>query len=345
MNGSIRAREGDFLETVEGLIFDVKGLVHPSDRVIAFLRYIESLSGDRVRDGKKYIKIYSLSTREEILRDRYPHYIYYDEIFGDWLEGVPNNLIAKLYEPSKKVSDLLNKSSLDIVEAEALKFIFTLHEYSNVSLKNLGLSGSVLVDLHSSESDIDAVVYGRRNCFTVHEWLRTLMDEEKGGFSPYSLSDLRRLYDFRSKDTSMPFERFCEVERRKAYQGKFLGRDFFVRFIPDWDEVDESYGERLYRNAGYAKIKARIEDDSCSIFTPCKYAISEIKILEGTDNIRPLREIVSFRGRFCEQARRGEWIIAQGKVEKVIENDGSEYYRMILGAKPSDFMILESSIL
>jgi predicted nucleotidyltransferase len=54
--------------------------------------------------------------------------------------------------------------------------------------------------------------------------------------------------------------------------------------------------------------------------------------------------VVSFRGRFCEQARRGEWVIAQGKVERVIERDGSEYYRIILGNKPSDFMIIENSI-
>ncbi|MBS7649724.1 hypothetical protein KEJ17_08810, partial [Candidatus Bathyarchaeota archaeon] len=87
-------------------------------------------------------------------------------------------------------------------------------------------------------------------------------------------------------------------------------------------------------------IKAKIEDDENSIFTPCTYAVSEAEALEGID-AQPLREITSFRGRFCEQARRGECVIAQGKVEKVIERDGSEYFRLVLGAKPSDFMIIK----
>jgi hypothetical protein len=32
--------EGDFIETYDHLIFDVKGFLHPKDRIIAFLRYV-----------------------------------------------------------------------------------------------------------------------------------------------------------------------------------------------------------------------------------------------------------------------------------------------------------------
>jgi len=55
--------------------------------------------------------------------------------------------------------------------------------------------------------------------------------------------------------------------------------------------------------------------------------------------VSSLKEITSFRGRFCEQAEKGEIVTAQGKVEKVVEKDGTEFFRLILGAKPSDFMI------
>ena len=79
---SLRAREGDFIETREGLIFDVKGLVHPPDRVVAYLRYLEDPSGDRRRGDKTYTKVYSLSDREKTLRNRYPQYLFYDPIFG-----------------------------------------------------------------------------------------------------------------------------------------------------------------------------------------------------------------------------------------------------------------------
>ncbi len=34
------AIEGYFLTTKDNLIFDVKGIAHPSDRIIAFVRYV-----------------------------------------------------------------------------------------------------------------------------------------------------------------------------------------------------------------------------------------------------------------------------------------------------------------
>ena len=45
------------------------------------------------------------------------------------------------------------------------------------------------------------------------------------------------LFDFRSKDTIMTFEDFAEVESRKAFQGKFMETDYFVRFVKDWQEI------------------------------------------------------------------------------------------------------------
>lgn len=342
----VKAREGDFIETLEGLIFDVKGLIHPPDRVVAYLRYFENTSGVRRHDGRKYVKVYSLSDRDSILRERYPHYIYYDNVFGEWLEGVPNNLIVKHYEPTSKVFNFLRDQPLNGIEKEALMFIQAIHDFSGVPFEKLGISGSLLVNLYASESDIDVTVYGKKNCRLVHDALSYLMDKRKSGFSRYTLYDLKKLYEFRFKDTRMPFSEFCAIENRKSIQGKFMGRDFFVRFIIDWDEIAESYGDRIYRGVGYVKIKAKIENDENSIFTPCEYAVSNVRILDGASGVSsPIKivSIVSFRGRFCEQAKRGEWVTAQGKMEKVIEKSSEEYYRMILGAKPTDFMIIKAS--
>jgi len=334
----LRAREGDFVETHEGLIFDVKGLVHPPDRVVAYLRYIEDPLGDRKRGEKRYLKVYSLSEREKTLRSRYPHYLFYDPIFGENLEGVPHRFVSNLYQPAKKVSEFLHNMNLDRVQDQSIKFVQLIHDSTGVQLGKLGLSGSVLVDLHTGESDIDLVVYGRKNCISVYESLRQVMQAGNGAVCSYSVNDLERLYEFRSKDTRMPLKDFLRIERRKFSQGKFNGRDFFVRFILDWDEVDERYGDRLYRASGYAKIEAKVEEDADSILTPCRYVISDAQVVEGT-KVPPPEEIVSLRGRFCEQAQEGERIVAQGKVEQVIEKDGREYFRLILGARPSDFMI------
>ncbi|MEM1514776.1 MAG: nucleotidyltransferase domain-containing protein [Candidatus Bathyarchaeia archaeon] len=337
----IRAREGDFIESVDGLIFDVKGIIHPPDKIIAYVRYVESSIGDRVKGSKRYIKLYSLSHRNSFLKNRYPQYIYYDHVFGDWLEGVPKSLVAKHYQPVQKTLELFKGSCSDEVERSTMRFIQEIHDFLGIPIKSIGVSGSVLVGLHNSNSDIDIIIYGRENCISTYDGLKSLLSERKRGFSPYDQKDLVRLYSFRLKDTLMPLDKFCTIESRKAFQGKFCGRDFFVRFVLEWDEVDEKYGDRLYRDAGYTRIKAIVEDNSGSIFTPCTYRISNVKVLEGICDERLLREIVSFRGRFCDHARRGEAIIAQGKIERIIEKDGGEYYHMVLGNNPSDFMIME----
>jgi len=339
----LKAREGDFIETIEGLIFDVKGLVHPPGRVVAYLRYFRDSSGDRRdRRGETYIKVYSLDERERIIRNKYPQYFFYDPVFGEHLEGVPNKFVSKLYQPSRKVSELLNESHLDPVETQAVEFIQLLQETSDVPLEKIGLSGSILVNLHKESSDIDVIVYGRENCLSIYGSLERLMQKEEESVSSYNLEDLKRLYEFRSKDTWMPLEDFIRMEQRKFSQGKFKGRDFFIRFLLDWNELDEEYGDRIYIPSGYAKVKAVVEDDSDSLFTPCRYGISQVEILGGT-NVSSLKEITSFRGRFSKQAEKGEQVVAQGKLEKVIKRDGTEYFRLILGARPPDFMISKSA--
>ena len=139
----------------------------------------------------------------------------------------------------------------------------------------------------------------------------------------------------------MSFEDFVLVESRKAFQGKFMGTDYFIRFVKDWSEIDEQYGDVCFKNSGYAKITAKIADSTDSLFTPCTYKLENVEVVEGP-KLQPISEIVSFRGRFCEQAANGEAVEAQGKVELVTnKKTGSEHYRLILGNKPSDYMILK----
>jgi predicted nucleotidyltransferase len=334
----LKAREGDFIETLEGLIFDVKGLIHPPNRVVAYLRYFEDPVGDRKRGEKSYRKVYSLSERDNFISSKYPNYIFFDPNFGERIEGVPEKSISKHHKPSRKVLELNNKSNLDNLQTKALDFIHLISDLTNIKHENMGITGSILVNLHKDKSDLDVIFYGKKNCFYIRNTLSNLLKEAKHEVHPYKPEDLKQLYAFRSKDTYMPFEDFFRIEKRKYMQGKFKKTDFFVRYLLDWDENKEKYGDYKYSPYGYAKIKANITDDRESIFTPCKYLVSEVKVLKGKKTL-PVKEITSFRGRFCEQAKKGEQIIAQGKVEKVIKaDDGKEHFRLVLGGKPTDFM-------
>jgi predicted nucleotidyltransferase len=194
--------------------------------------------------------------------------------------------------------------------------------------------------LHTLKSDIDPVVYGVENCRKAYAALESLLGDGDSHFKPYSREEMHTLFDFRSKDTVMSFEDFAKVESRKPFQGKFMETDYFIRFVKDWNQTDEQYGDVYYKNCGYAKITATIADDSEALFTPCTYRIENVKVVEGP-RLQPIREIVSFRGRFCEQAKKDEAVVARGKVELVTDKRKErEHYRIILGNKPSDYMVL-----
>jgi predicted nucleotidyltransferase len=334
-------REGDLVKSVEDIIFDVKGLVHPPDKVIAFPRFISDSKGNRRVKDADYRKVYGLSERFKFLEQNHPNYIVYDDVFDETLCEVPIDNVKCHYSPIERLKELRSSQSLDKLENVALRFFKFLRNFANVSWGSMGISGSLMVKLHMPTSDVDPIVYGSENCRKVYAVLHELLKTQETPFKPYEKADLRVLFDFRSKDTIMSFEDFVAVESRKVLQGKFMGIDYFIRFVKDWNEINEKYGDVRYRNSGYARIEATVVDDSEAIFTPCTYKIENVKIVEGP-KLEPIEEISSFRGRFCEQAKNGETVVAQGKLERVIDcRKNQEHYRLLLGGKPSDNMILK----
>jgi predicted nucleotidyltransferase len=335
MGRVMRVREGDFVESKEGWIFDVKGLVHPLDGVIAFVRYIPDEQGDRARRGVKYRKIYDLSERYDFLRKHRPQYLRYDKVLDAWLNEVPVNNVAHHYTPKQKTRHLLGNTHLDAVETQTLEFIKLLNEVTHTSLEHFGVSGSVLVGLHSIQSDIDLVVYGRENSVVVRAALKKLLQEEEV-VTAYGRERLRSRYNERQRSTPVSFNDYVFHEARKPFQGFFGGREFFIRYVKEWREVTERYGDIVYRNAGYATVKGRVVDASEGLFTPCTYALADVEVMAGGKAL--VTEISSFRGRFCDQAARGEWIVAHGKLERVT-TQGQTHYRLLLGSSPRDYMV------
>ncbi len=333
---SIAAIEGYFVETKESLIFDVKGILHPLDRIIAFLRYYLSPNGTRVRNGNKFSKIYRLSDRFEFLRKHYPHYLFEDQYSGRILQGIHHKDIKKIYNPIETAQLLLNKPKLSDLEKESISFIKILSE--GVASDSIGISGSLMVGLHTPKSDMDIVVYGTEASYKVHKCLTEIMDERKHAVRPMTIDELQKLHYFRNQQTESAFSSFVQLEKRKHISGLYNNREFFMRFVKTPSEVDETYEDSCYNKVGYAVVKGRIADDSEAIFTPSRYLMEDTKIIEGVQ-VKEIRQIISFRGRFCEQAKKGETIVASGKIEKVIRKDGSEWYQMVLGERRDDYFM------
>jgi predicted nucleotidyltransferase len=335
----MNAREGDLIETQNNVIFDVKGLVHPANKVVAFIRYVPDAKGNRKRNGKRYKKFYSLSKRYNLLKHKYPHYLVNDPVFNTLLCEVPVGDIKQHYHPAQGLKELRNRNCLDGPETSALGFMEIVKEKSGAEWSKLGVSGSILIRLHESSSDIDLVVYGSETGTKVAETMKKIFEDRNNQIKAYDLNGLKELFDFRSKDTNVSFEDFVRTDSRKISHGKFMDKHFFIRFVKDINEINEQYGSIIYKSEGNARIRATIVDDSEALFTPCCYQLTNVEILNGP-KVEPIEEIVSFRGRFCEHAKSGESVIAEGKLERVQQEGKDDHLRLLLGSKPSDHMIL-----
>ncbi len=333
-------REGDFIETQEGLIFDVKGLVHPPNRVIAFLRYYPSPEGKRKRDGITYAKVYHLAERFDILRNRYPQYLYQDPVFGREVQGVPNENVNRVYRPTQVLEHLNNLEHRDTLQQDVVTFANIICESARVKLSALGISGSIQVNLHGPSSDIDLIVYGRRASRAVQLALRRSHLAPEQGITGYHLDNYRQVYNLRWSGTGIPIETMLLVDELKSMHGIFGGYHYFIRAVLDRAEAKEKYGDRTYHQLGQARVQCLITNDRDSLFTPCRYEIDEVEFIEG-EQVQNIREIVSFRGRFAEQVKRDEKVIVQGMLERV-EVGKKSWVRFILGDRPTDILIPSS---
>jgi predicted nucleotidyltransferase len=184
----------------------------------------------------------------------------------------------------------------------------------------------------TEKSDIDLVVFGDSIC---HKFYNNLSENynEIPGVVPYYNDSLKAHLIFRWGSLIQYHDVLREIESRKILQGFFNGHEFFIRLVKLPHEVNESYGKMEYEMIGFCKSRCRISDDYDSIFTPCVYNV------ESFDHPRLMR-IVSYRGRFTEQAKKGASVEARGRLECVTNIiTGDEFQQLVLGEDSTDYLL------
>jgi uncharacterized protein len=336
-----KAVESCYLETREGLFFAVKGFEHPPDRWIAVLRYApDPEAGTRQKNGRSFRRLYHFAEQEQFLRTSYPQYLAYDPVFQTTMQSVPGNRVQRIYDPIRRLRELARARPGQGIEEDTAAFADLLQREAGVPASALGVTGSLLIGLHTESSDLDIVAYGMQNCIMIHHALHRLLDGQvHRDLRRLDAKGVEELYAQRVTDTHMAFPEFVNLEKRKVNQGSFRGRPYFIRFIKTPSEAGEIYGDRTYVPLGRAAVAGSVIDDREAIFTPCRYVLSDVRCLEGL-SVSDLDEVVSFRGRFCEQARTGESVMAAGTLELVQDNRGNVRHRLLLGNSSQDTLVV-----
>ncbi len=337
--------EGDYIETKnDNLIFDIKGLLHPDNRKICFLRFHPHNEGDRIREGIQYKKIYKLSERYSFLKENFPRYLFYSEELDLKLQGVDVKDIKQIYSPKHYYKSLFEKDNLSSLEKYSKELCELFINNGNISENSIGITGSPMVGLAKEDSDIDLIIYGTQTSLAFQENLNEIF-ERQNHCRKYSLEEYKHHFNWRAGGSNVSFEDFMRSEKRKQHQGKYFNTDFFIRYIKSPEDWKGNFYDYKYFNCGRLKLTAQIIDSTDSIFTPCTYKIRPIKILSSNPLFNEideftLKEINSFRGRFCEHAVKGEKVLVEGKLEKVIFKDKEKYSRILLGDQVRDKMII-----
>jgi len=341
---TLEAVEGFAVETLEGLIFTVKGLVHPLHRLIAYLRFMPDPGGDRKRGSVSYRRVYRFEEQREILQRRFPIYIAYDPIFGFEVQGVPRQYAQNIFDPCFRLAEILEKGAKDPLEENSLAFANLLKDAAGVPMSSLGVSGSVLVGLHRPGSDVDLAVYGDRESRGVHGALGGLLDSGQGPVRRLDRAELAALHASHRTDTPLTFSDFVRLQSRKTNEGYFAGIPYFIRFIKGKREGEQRYGDTSYEPLGKATIRFRVTDDADAIFTPCRYAVEDVLFLDRAEEA-DLQEVVSFRGRFSDQVRTAELATARGSLERVVPREGKVHHRLAVGGEAGDYLLSQGQLL
>jgi uncharacterized protein len=274
----------DFFETRDGWIFAVADYYHPRG-IRSLLRYVPHPEGERMANGKRYRKL-DFEESYQFLRKERPDYV-------QDLHVVPEKDVLRLFLPSKGLAKAVDMDP-------RVKTIATVLREAGLPREAMGITGSMLLELHGPSSDIDFVVYG--------PWWWKARDaiaraKEEGKIQDLDLEMWRRIYSKRKPEIG--FAEFVLHERRKGNRGMIEGTYFDLLFTRDYSQIapqPPSPGEIL----GRSRVRGLVLDAAFAFDSPAAYRLAHPEVAE----------ILCYSHTYAGQAWPGETVEAQGVLEK-----------------------------
>lgn len=340
-------RDRDHLITPEGFIFTVIGNVHPQDRVLAYLKYIPDEIGKwghaqtRYRRALQHYNVPSIMESIEYLRAKAPQYLFESRVHGFTLSAVPTDRIIEHVRPEERLAQLEKREGIDELEKKAAALADLISENAHVPIDSLGVTGSVLVGIHSPAfSDIDLVIYGLDNAHRVKSFLQTIEVSSAGQIRRLAGISKERWIAERIATTPLKRQDALNLLARKWNLGLFDGTEFSVHAVHTEPEIRERYGDEYCTSLGIVEGTAKVTDDLEALFMPAVYGVDPSD-LRGVPTLSKVDQIVSYEGLYADIAKRGEAVVCRGKIEKA-ESVSTIRYRIVVGsleAQGTDYLL------
>lgn len=322
---SARPRDHDFLEDREGWIFCVVGDVHPPDGFFAYPKYVPG-EGPWRRGGRSFeriLKNYTMPELRRILEDlkrSRPSYVRHDWTIGAEMFFVHSSMICRHYSCREGLARLLEERELDPLQQLAKDLVLLLHDHGGVELDCMGITGSILLGIHHQWSDVDIVVYGKKNFW------RALEAVEKLGLHDHRemLERFRNHYPIDGDDAE-------KLAKRVRHKGYYRGVKFSIHGVRSDDELDIKYGDIVYRPIGVGTARLEVLDSGDSGLTPSVYRVSGFAETAGKKY--PVEWLTCYDLSFTALFRPGDTLEALGKIEEAEDRrSGRRFYNLLIGS-------------
>ena len=327
---NLNLRDRDSILTPEGLLFRVFGYSHPPNKYICDAEYASAdvfTSKDprapRTGGNQHFYKFYNDEGMKIVLKN-FPQYTVFHEMLGQKVVAV-NPDAAELRKPEKRLPELMATEPKDKLVDATQRVLNTMLQQSGLSMANFGVFGSMLHGFHHPDfSDIDLVVYGRKENTKMREVLEALYADDASDFkNEFSNPDVMQGKQWRYRNLTV--KEFLWHQRRKQIYGLFndskSGRVTKAEFEPvkAWSEVTSEYDpEARIVQKGWVKLKARVVDDADAPFIPSVYVIKPLEVLTGPREALEAVRVFSYMEEFRLQAQNDEVVFVEGNLEEVV---------------------------
>jgi predicted nucleotidyltransferase len=330
----LRLRDRDAIITKEGLIFRVFGYDHPKGRYVCDAEYapakiFKSSNSKAFRtDGKQVFYKFYEDEGWKFIEKNFPHYMIFHKPLNKKVVGIECPNIMEVRKPEEKLKRFFEEEPGDELLASTRRVLEFVNASACLPLDGFGVFGSLLHGFyHPKYSDIDLIVYGRRNLTRIHETLRELfLDKGVPLKNEFETNESIKGKIWRFKNIS-PKEYIWHQRRKMVYavfQDNFSKRRIKVEFEPvkGWNEIQNEYESmKMVTWKGWIKALARVKDDADGPFMPSIYHVEILELLEGP-KVDDIERVVSYLEEFRMQARRDEKVYVEGNLEKVETSSG-----------------------
>lgn len=235
-------RDKDYIETHDGLLFNVVGYEHPSDGWVANLKYV---------DGRKWKSGYAAAV--QFLRERFPAYV------QRYIQ-VPHERIRCAYRSAEGLRRLRELPARNPLQELTLRLVDRLAREFALPSDAFGLTDSLLWSAGGPQSDIDLVVQGTAAARQVLLRLPALYEQDEFTFDP-------SVYDL---PADVPEAAVARIRERRLHLGVFRGVKFSLRAVRT---VNTPEDPALYKVAGLVERRATIVDVASSLYFPAVYEL------------------------------------------------------------------------